>query len=114
MPTRVTRSQFRTPLERIRVPAALPVPAKSWSQREWERIQTGHQSTDMNDRWNALIEDNHLYLHRSWTGYGIYEATFALDGDRWRITEAVVETWDERYRCGPLDEEAEQLVRIID
>jgi hypothetical protein len=69
--SRVTRSQFRHPLERIRVPAALPVPAKSWSVREWDRIQAGYQSSDMDDRWHALVENDHLYLHRSWTGFGI-------------------------------------------
>src|ERR1700748_560767 len=112
--TRVTRSQFRVSLERIRVPAQLPVPAKSWSASEWERIQAGYQSTDMNDRWHAIVEGDRLYLYRSWTGFGVYEAAFALRGDRWHITEAIVETYDERYKAGPLTEETERLVRIID
>jgi hypothetical protein len=112
--SRVTRSQFRHRLERIRVPAQLPVPAKSWSEREWERIQVGCQSTDMDDRWHALVENDHLYLHRSWTGYGIYEATFTQRGERWYITEALVETYTERYKHGPLTHETELLVRVID
>jgi hypothetical protein len=110
----VTRSQFRRTLERIRVPAALPVPAKSWSVQEWERIQAGFQSTDMDDRWHAIVENDRLYLYRSWTGFGVYEAGFELRGDRWHITEAIVETYDERYRAGALPDEAERLVRIID
>jgi hypothetical protein len=68
----------------------------------------------MDDRWHAIVEHDHLYLHRSSTGYGIYEATFSRDGDRWRITDAVVETWDERYDSGPMKDESELLVRVID
>ena len=68
----------------------------------------------MDDRWHAIVEHNRLYLHRSWTRYGVFEAAFAPRGDRWAITEAIIETYDERYRCGPLEHEAEQLVRTID
>jgi hypothetical protein len=45
----------------------------------------------MNERWLALVENDRLYLHRSWTGYGVYEAQFAQVEDSWRIVEAVVE-----------------------
>jgi len=31
----------------------------------------------MDDRWHAYVVDCRLYLHRSWTGYGVFEAQFA-------------------------------------
>ena len=54
----------------------------------------------MEERWLALVENDRLYLHRSWTGYGVYEAHFAQVEDSWRIVEAVVEGDDVTYRRG--------------
>jgi hypothetical protein len=53
-------------------------------------IRRGHRSRDMDDRWDAVVEGNRLYLHRSWTGYGVYEAQFDQSNGGWRIREAVV------------------------
>jgi hypothetical protein len=112
--SRITRSQFRHPLERIRVPADLPVPAKSWSDPEWDRIQTGFHATDQHDTWDAFVENNRLYLHDSSTGHGIYEAGFERRGNRWYITDATVETRTDRHQPRPLRDETQLLVRTID
>jgi hypothetical protein len=53
----------------------------------------------MDEKWNVFAEDDVVYLHRSWTGRGIYEATFVpTDGGGWRMAQAVVEGDPERYR----------------
>jgi hypothetical protein len=53
----------------------------------------------MDERWDVFAEDNTVFVHRSWTGFGIFDATFApAEGDGWRIAEAVVERDRERYR----------------
>lgn len=61
----------------IREPAAIPVPNVVLSRAEMQSIARGYVPMDMNDKWFAFMEDDHLYLHRSWTGLGIYEVTFA-------------------------------------
>ncbi|MBB4790308.1 hypothetical protein [Streptomyces nodosus] len=44
------------------------------------------------------MEGEVVFLHRSWTGYGVFAATFApVDGGGWRIASAVVERDAERY-----------------
>jgi hypothetical protein len=50
----------------------------------------------MEEKWLAFVEGNRLFVHRSWTGHGIYEATFSESGAEWHITSAVVE--DDRTR----------------
>jgi hypothetical protein len=53
----------------------------------------------MDEKWIVFTEDDVVYLHRSWTGHGIYEATLVpADGGGWRIAQAVVEGDSERYR----------------
>jgi hypothetical protein len=45
----------------------------------------------MDEKWDVFVEDQVAFLHRSWTGNGIFEATFspAADGG-WQISGAAV------------------------
>ncbi|WP_327180035.1 hypothetical protein OG599_14300 [Streptomyces sp. NBC_01335] len=75
------------------------LPRRIWSDEDWERIQRGYRAQDMDEKWNVYAEGEVVSLHRSWTGHGIYAATFApVDGGGWRIAEAVVERDAKRYK----------------
>lgn len=52
----------------------------------------------MDDKWHAFVEDARLFLHRSWTGRGIYEVQFAHDEAGWFIVELLVSGDREHYR----------------
>jgi hypothetical protein len=52
----------------------------------------------MDEKWNVYAEGEVVYLHRSWTGRGIYEAKFARVEGGWRIDSAVVEGDADRCR----------------
>jgi len=52
----------------------------------------------MDEKWNVFAEDDVVYLHRSWTGHGIYEAAFVPADGGWRIAQAAVEGDPERHR----------------
>jgi hypothetical protein len=97
---RVTRSSFSDRIQSLSVPRAmLLLPRRIWSDEEWERIQLGYSSRDMDEKWDVFAEGDVVFLHRSWTGNGVFEATFApADAGGWQITEAVVERDPERYR----------------
>jgi hypothetical protein len=74
------------------------LPQRIWSDEDWERIQRGYASRDMDEKWNVVTESEVVFLHRSWTGYGVFAATFApADGGGWRIVSAVVERDGKRY-----------------
>ncbi|MED7828377.1 hypothetical protein [Streptomyces chiangmaiensis] len=75
------------------------LPRRIWSDEDWRRIQLGYYSRDMDEKWDVFAEDDVVFLHRSWTGNGVFEATFApADGGGWQIAEAVAERDPERYR----------------
>ena len=44
-----------------------------------QKIASGYQPV-WDQRWLAFMEDDCLFLHRTWTGYGVYEVTFAAKG----------------------------------
>lgn len=52
----------------------------------------------MDEKWNVFTEGNVLFMHRSWTGHGVYEASFDPTTGGRRIASAVVEADRERYR----------------
>jgi len=55
-----------------------------------------------------------LYLHRSWTGRGIYEAEFVQVPGGWQIVAAVVEGDRGSYRRHQDDYETALLEALID
>lgn len=76
------------------------LPDQVWTDGDWDRIQLGHLARGMDERWNAFVEGNRLFLHRSWTGHRIYEAHFAPrpGGGGWIITRALMESDPRRHR----------------
>ncbi|KUL46148.1 hypothetical protein ADL22_10820 [Streptomyces sp. NRRL F-4489] len=89
------------------------VPDRVWSEREWERIQQGYHAQDMDEKWNAFVEGDVLFLHRSWTGRGVYEASFApIAGGGRKIVSAVVEA-DTRHYRSPGDEHDQLMLELV-
>ncbi|MFJ6780328.1 hypothetical protein [Streptomyces yangpuensis] len=75
------------------------LPRRVWSDEDWEQIQRGYAARGMDEKWNVFAEGNVVFLHRSWTGYGVFAVTFApVDDGGWRIAGAVVERDAARYR----------------
>ncbi len=69
----------------------------------------------MDDKWHAFVEDQRLYLHRSWTGKGDYEAQFAAgDTSGRRISSAVVAGDHNSYRRGGGEYESALLEAVIE
>jgi hypothetical protein len=97
---RVTRSMLSAPVQPISAPRPMPqLPQRTWSNEDWEQIQRGYASRDMDEKWDVFAEGEVVFLHRSWTGDGVFAATFAPVEDRgWRIASAMVERDPERYR----------------
>lgn len=93
----------------IREPVPIPPPEMILSREEMQEIALGYRPMDMSDKWLAFMEGNRLFLHRSWTGHGIYEVTFAAKGLSWTDeigfmpTSARVESDPRRYKSEDLD-----------
>ena len=68
----------------------------------------------MDDKWLAFVENDRLFLHRSWTGRGVYEAQFGRDGEGWSITELLVSGDRDSYRRASDAYEAVFVEAIID
>ena len=103
----------------IRDPLAIPPPEMILSREEMQEIAVGYRPIDMSDKWLAFMEDDRLFLHRSWTGHGIYEVRFAAKGVSWAKetcfmpTSALIEG-DPRRKRGDFDPENFDPIRERD
>ncbi len=87
----------------IRKPVPIPPPDMLISRDDMQAIALGYRPMDMNDKWLAFMEDDRLFLHRSWTGHGIYEVTFAAKETGFVATSARVEGNPRYYKPEGID-----------
>jgi len=73
-----------------------------FSAEQYKKLQYGLISKQMEDKWFIYFEEDWLYFHRSWTGYGIYRAQILHEkGDsedsEYKIKDFYVERDKELY-----------------
>jgi hypothetical protein len=69
----------------------------------------------MDYRWSSYLIGHRLFLHRSWTGQGIFEAELAPINGGWHVINAVVESGHvNSYVDRPDSELSNLLRRVID
>ena len=84
-----------------------------FSLAEMSKIRRGFKPQDMDDRWFAYVEDETLYLHRSWSGYCVYEVNFTDDDGYAEADQFTVNRNTEQYTCTDDAEDAENVVQLI-
>jgi hypothetical protein len=98
-------------MPRRRTKIALDIPYNSDAMM---RIRKGFLPTDMDDKWFSWFEEPVLHLHRSWTGFCIYEVNFVPDRQGWRATFALLNRDPQQYTCADDDTERREISGLID
>jgi hypothetical protein len=88
----IDESVRRRRLAPIIAPRAIPVPEGRWNDEQWTRLRSGMYPGGMDHRWSTYLVGQRLYLHRSWTGQGIFEAEFTRVAGGWRVVAALAES----------------------
>lgn len=77
---------------------------REFTEPEYERLCDGLIPDRMEDKWFIFLEDDILCVHRSWTGYCIYQLRLTRADSKYAISRALVNrdpnqyTWvDDRY-----------------
>lgn len=110
----LTRASFASRLLPIAKPKAMPlVSARVWTDEDWDRIQRGYGAGAMEEKWNVLVEGQTAFAFRSWTGRGIFEASFVPCEGGWRIGSAVVESKRKHYRSPSEDFNGRMLYGVL-
>lgn len=67
------------------------------TNKQFSKLKNGLIPQEMEDKWFIYYENEWLYFHRSWTGYGIYKAKLDKVTDGYIIRELWVERNKEKY-----------------
>jgi hypothetical protein len=62
----------------------------SFSDDEFQRLQSGLIPAAMEDKWFIYYDEPFLFFHRSWTGEPVYRVRFAVRGERACVDEALL------------------------
>ena len=75
-------------------------------------IREGYIPEIMDEKWFIFMEGDRLFAHRSWTGLGVYEATFAPVDGGCVIESAVVTGTRSEYKRSS-DQDESQILEVL-
>lgn len=85
-----------------------------FTKDDFDRIKLGIKSYDMDQRWNIFFEDNHLYMHRSWTGACIFISEFETNSSGTGILIKIIVNGDSaQYKRVDAQDDIETVLTII-
>jgi hypothetical protein len=83
----------------------------SYTSAEFERIKEGLIPESMDDKWFVFFEEPWLHLHRSWTGFCIYQVRFEPAGEGVRVAEVLANREPDQY--GETDDTRDMLMLAV-
>jgi hypothetical protein len=60
---------------------------RTFTEDEYRSLQKGLLPKEMEDKWFAYFENGWLFIHRSWTGFCIYQVHLVSSGSVYRMDE---------------------------
>ena len=92
----VTRQDWKAePL----LPPRSPVPlVRRYDSLQLDRLRHGVKPRAMEEKWFVFTEGDTVFLHRSWTGLGVFEVVLRREGTGAAIEQAWVSAHPERVR----------------
>lgn len=69
-----------------------------FTDKQFSKLNNGLIPQQMEDKWFIYYENEWLYFHRSWTGYGIYKAKLNKVTNGYTIKEFWAERNQEKYK----------------
>lgn len=101
-------------LKEMPVRRTMVSPRLNYTAKEMERIQRGFFPTVMEQKWFLYFTGHRLRMHRSWTGFLIYDVSFAFDSNGGAsVTEVAVNRDPDQYGNTDDEEDLRLLGEII-
>lgn len=85
-----------------------------YSNEEYLQIKQGLIPEVMEDKWFVYFQDDVLYLHRSWTGFCIFQVQFQPCGSGYQVSQVLVSRDAEQYRESSDAEDLALLRYLVD
>lgn len=110
-----TRTDWNVaPLPEQRAEPAVEPIQKRYSATDMERLRRGFIPEAMENKWFIFAEATTLSIHRSWTGFCIYEVIFTQEGPDYRISRLLVNRDPAQYTSTDGAYDASLVLNLID
>lgn len=83
---------------------------KVLTEKDIKILKNGHKPEAMEDKWFWYVENNKLYVHRSWTGFCIYIVELDTNGH----LKVIVNRNMEQYKNTDVEEDKNTLSHLLD
>jgi hypothetical protein len=87
---------------------------KNYDLEEFRKIANGCVPEIMEDKWFIFMEERTLYLHRSWTGFCVFQVTFEETEDKYEIVEVLCNRDPEQSNNMSDNDCIQMLLRVIE
>lgn len=84
-----------------------------FTDKQFSKLTKGLIPKQMEDKWFVYYENEWLYFHRSWTGFGFYKAKLNKEVDGYSIKEFWAERNKEKYENENDQADVENFVFLI-
>lgn len=89
-------------------------PKKSYFAEEMELIRRGFYPTVQEQKWFMYFTGDRLKMHRSWTGFLVFDVRFSVNPDgSARVTEVIVNREPRQYSSSDEDKDLRHLDEMI-
>lgn len=102
------------PLPEARATLSADSFARTYTPVQFAWLKQGVVPREMEDKWFVFYEAPWLYLHRSWTGYAIFQARFEERAAGVTLVEALVNQDPAQYTERDLAAAARYLLGLLD
>jgi hypothetical protein len=68
------------------------------SEEEYQALVSGFIPRDMDDRWFLYVQNDWVYLHRSWTGHCIFKLKLEVSSGNVILTDIHINRDSDQYR----------------
>jgi len=84
-----------------------------FNEDQFQTIKKGLIPHVMEDKWFIFFENDILYFHRSWTGYGVFKAKFTRENNEYIIKEFFAERNKDYYGNEDDNHDKNELILLI-
>ncbi len=81
-----------------------------FSVEQMKNLSKGYIPSSMDEKWFLYMENNTLFIHRSWTGFCIYKIEISPDNRH----KVIVNRNPMQHTCTNIDKDKDILNRILD
>ena len=84
------------------------------SSDEFELIAKGNKPQDMEDKWFSYLENNELYIHRSWSGICLFKISFIPQNDGHKILSVQVNRKPDEYGSSNINKDTQLVSTLLE